>query len=201
MVDIRKLLAVVAVTAASLLLGLLFLELVGPATAREVQAACAGLQETPGSPTLNHVSEGIIPAPDFKAQDYTGKMVSLSDYRGKVVLVNFWASWCTTCAAEKPSMEALQRELGDEDFVVLSLASDTDWEPIRKKFPQGSPLHILLDRADEGGIGPIASAYGVKAVPESFVVDKKGILRHYFVNKRNWNSDIAKTCLLALTDE
>lgn len=202
MAELRKLLAVLLVAAASLVLGYQFLRLVGPATAREVQAACAGMQGSPRSATLDRISTGVTTAPEFKAQDYTGKMVSLSDYRGKVVLVNFWASWCGTCAAEKPSLEALQRDLAGEDFVVLSVASDDEWEPIRKKLPGGSPLTILLDRTgDEGNIGPIARAYGVKAVPESFVVDKNGVLRHYFVNKRNWSSDIAKTCLRALTDE
>ncbi len=202
MVDLRKFLVITVVAAATLMLGFLFLRLVGPATAREVQAACAGLQASPGSSTLAGIEQGVTPAPDFTAQDHTGKMVSLSDYRGKVVLVNFWASWCTTCAAEKPSMEALQRDLAGDDFVVLALASDSEWEPIRKKLPHGSPLTILLDKPEEEGtIGPIARAYGVKAVPESFVVDKNGVLRHYFVNKRNWDSDIAETCLRALTDE
>lgn len=202
MVDLRKLFAVLSVAAASLLLGFMFLRLVGPATAREVEAACTGMQGSPRSATLNRIPDGVTPAPDFKVQDHTGKPVSLSDFRGRVVLVNFWASWCRTCAAEKPTLEALQREFDKDELVVLALASDSEWEPIRDKLPHGSPLTILLDRAEEeGSIGPVARAYGVKAVPETFVVDKKGILRHYFVNKRNWSSDIAKTCLLALTDE
>jgi hypothetical protein len=95
----------------------------------------------------------------------------------------------------------LQRELGD-DLVVLALASDISWEAIRKKFPDGTPLKVLLDRPkEEGSIGPVATAYGIKAVPESFIVDKRGMLRHYFVNKRDWSSGIATTCLRALTNE
>jgi thiol-disulfide isomerase/thioredoxin len=201
MVNIRKLIAVVLVAAASLLIGIQYLRLVGPATAREFRAACAGMHSADHSPTIGAITSGTTPAPNFTAQDYQGRSVSLSDFRGRPVLVNFWASWCTTCAAEKPSMQALQRDLGD-DLVVLSLASDVGWDGIREKFPNGTPLTILLDRPEEEGtIGPIARAYGVTAVPESFLVDKRGMLRYYFINKRDWQSGIAETCLRSVTDE
>ncbi len=201
MVDIRRLIAVILVAGASLLLGIQYLRLVGPATAREIDSACVNMHGSAASKTLRRVSGGITPAPAFTAQDYTGAQVSLADFRGKVVLVNFWASWCSTCSAEKPTLEQLQRDLGD-DLVILALASDVEWEPIRKKFPDGTSLKVLLDRPEEeGSIGPIATAYGIKAVPESFLVDKRGMLRHYFVNKRDWSSGIAKTCLRALTNE
>src|SRR4051794_25977534 len=93
----------------------LFLWMVPTAAARELQAACRGMRVEPelnaalcpsGAPcTLPS------PAPDFTAKDVTGKDVKLSDYRGKVVLVNFWASWCGVCKTEKPALAGMAGEL------------------------------------------------------------------------------------------
>jgi thiol-disulfide isomerase/thioredoxin len=63
----------------------------------------------------------------FTALDITGKRVKLSDFRGKVVLLNFWASWCGVCKTEKPSLSGMAGELGSNDFVVVTLASDKSW--------------------------------------------------------------------------
>ena len=196
----RKIIAATLVLGASALLLYTFVSVVRPAAARERRAACAGLQSAPKSKTFEHIPRK---APDFVAMDHTGKPVHLKDYQGKkVVMVNFWASWCQTCAAEKPSLDRLQQELGYDDFVVLALASDVGWAPIAKKFPNGSPLEILLDKPkDEGGYGPVATSWGIEAVPESFIVDRDGTIRYYFINKRDWDSDIARTCIQSFIDE
>jgi peroxiredoxin len=195
-----KVTALLIAAAVAVLLGVQFLSLVRPAAAREVQAACRGLAPTPRSKTIRRIP---APAPEFTVTDRNGKPVKLSDYRGKVVVVNFGASWCTTCQSEKPSLQSLNAELGGDDLVVLNLSSDSGWAQIDKKYPDGLNLEVLLDKTaeDEGEIGPVAKAWGIQAVPESFVVDRKGTLRHYFVNKRNWDSDVAITCLRALIDE
>jgi len=195
-----KVTALLIATAVAILLGVQFLSLVRPAAAREVQAACRGLAPTSRSKTIRRIP---APAPEFTVEDRAGKPVKLSDYRGKVVVVNFGASWCGTCQSEKPSLQALNAEMGGDDLVVLNLSSDSGWAQIDKKYPDGLKLDVLLDKTveDEGEIGPVAKAWGIKAVPESFVVDRKGTLRHYFVNKRDWDSDVAITCLRALIDE
>jgi len=178
------------------LLVITFVLLVEPAAAREVKAACDGLRPNPRGRTFTTFPS---PAPDFRAKDKAGNMISLSAFRGKVVLVNFWASWCNVCKSEKPKLEALQKELGTEDFVTLALASDTDWDDIQLP---GTPLTVLLDPPTSNNtIGPIAKSYGITAVPESFVVDKTGQVQFYFVNRRDWDSGIAKTCLRALIDQ
>jgi len=169
------------------------------AAKREVKAACTGLRPTSFNPAL-----GMLPidAPDFTAQDHTGKPVRLSDYRGKVVLLNFWASWCNVCKAEKPSLSAMTRDLADDDFAVLTVASDRDWDAIKRSLPGGAPFQVLLDPpSDDGNIGAIASSWGIKAVPESFVIDKRGRVRQYLVNKRDWDSSVAETCLQSYIDE
>jgi peroxiredoxin len=175
-----------------------YLRLLRPAHAREIQAACRGL--------LPSSSKALGPLPraqlDFTAQDPAGKPVKLSDFRGKVVLLNFWASWCTTCEKERESLEVLQTEFPGRDLVVLKVASDSDWSKIKARFPGGTGLTLLADPpAEEGETGPIARSYGVSKVPESFLIDRAGDVRHYFVNKRDWSSGVVATCVRSLVDE
>src|SRR5262245_29510949 len=123
--SLRKTLLFLSAAGISLFIAVGFLFLIGPAHAREVRAACAGIR-----PTTMNKKLGAVPtrAPDFTAQDHTGKMVKLSDYRGKVVLLRFWASWCETCKAEQPSLEDLAGDVDSDEVAVLSVASDPDWE-------------------------------------------------------------------------
>lgn len=194
--SVRKTVLLVAAASITALLGIEYLRLLKPAQAREVEAACRGLKPTQRNPAL-----GVLPtrAPDFEAQDHTGKMVKLSDYRGKVVLLRFWGSWCETCKAEQPSIEEVA--VTGDDLVVLAVASDAGWEPIRKKLSAGSNAKVLLDPPDEGPIGPVAEAYGVGAMPESFIIDREGIVRYYLVNRRDWRGAVARTCLRSILDE
>jgi thiol-disulfide isomerase/thioredoxin len=156
-----------------------------------------------------------------------GNDVSLHDYRGKVVLINFWASWCGVCKTEKPGLAAMASEMANDDFVVLAMASDRAWpdaltavleavaphavpegappakvnEAFRRALPDGTPFKLLLDPppGDEN-IGKITASWGIKAVPESALIDRQGNIRAYFVNKRDWQSPVAETCLRAVID-
>lgn len=197
LVDIRKVIAVGVVGTLVLIIGVLFLRLIGPAAAREVKAACNGLQ-----PATRNDAFTQYPAPaiDFTLPNHAGKPVSLSDFRGKVVFLNFWATWCKVCDSEKPSMTRLFDELAGPDFVMLAVSSDTSWNKIARKFPNGSPLTMLLDKPKQGNLGEVAKRYGLTAVPETFVIDKHGQIRYHFINKRDWDSDVALTCLRALKD-
>ena len=194
--SIRKTIFLVAAASITALLAIEYLRLLKPAQAREIEAACRGMR-----PSGSNRALGALPtrAPDFEAQDHTGKMVKLSDYRGKVVVLRFWGSWCDTCKSEQPSLEELAASR--DDLVVLALASDTEWDPIRDKMKAGSATTILLDPPGEGAIGPVAEAYGVGKVPESFIIDRDGIVRYYLVNKRDWRGMVAQTCLRSILDE
>lgn len=194
--SVRKTVLLVAAASITALLGIDYLRLLKPAQAREVEAACRGMK-----PASRNAALGMLPtrAPDFQAQDHTGKMVKLSDFRGKVVLLRFWGSWCETCKAEQPSLEDLAGNVGD--LAVLAVASDEDWNGIRKKLAGGSAATVLLDPPGEGAIGPVATAYGVSAVPESFIIDREGIARYYFDNRRDWRGTVARTCLRSVLDE
>lgn len=183
---------------AVLVLAVLFVRMLRPAAEREVVAACAALRPAPVNEALGALP---TPAPKFTAQDQNGKMISLDDFRGKITLVNFWASWCAVCALEKPTIKRLVNEMG-EDIEVVTLASDEDWQEIQKLFPEGPPFRVLLDPpADGGNIGRIARAFGVTAVPESFLVDRVGVIRHYYINKRDWSSGVAQLCLRSIADK
>jgi thiol-disulfide isomerase/thioredoxin len=222
-----------AAVASALLIGF-YLWMVRPAAAREIEAACNGLAPAPTNPRL-----GAFPtaAPDFEVTTHDGKKVKLSDFRGKVVLLNFWASWCGVCKTEKPSFGEMARDMASGDYVTLTLASNAEWASVllalslahnpaavpskwraeppppitmaealaiyQKALPGGVPYQVVLDPpADEdSNIGAIATAWGIKAVPESFLIDRLGRIRYYFVNKRNWDSAVAQTCLQSVIDE
>ena len=208
LVDARKLIAGGVAMLIGLAVAGMFVWMTPRAAARETKAACEALRSEPGIKAW----QAALPtaARDFTAQDHLGRPVKLSDYRGKVVVLNFWASWCNVCKAEKPSLSAMTEEMAQDDLVVVTLASDHTWDAVKKTLPGGAPFQVLLDPpadigqpgpADDDNIGAIAQSYGIKAVPESFIIDKKGNIRHYLVNKRDWDTSVAETCIQSLIDE
>ena len=199
---------------ASLLVGVLavqYVRAVQPAIAHErykaAAAACAKVPNMQGEiapPLISNPTLGRFPrlAPDFQAMDYTGKMVPLSAYRGKVVFLNFWATWCGTCREEMPSMDKLQRQLGTNSFTILAVASDDAWKKIHDYFPKGTAMSVLLDPPEQAEHeGGIAGTYGTTKLPETYLIDKDGNLRYYFVSTRNWADPRAIACIKALIAE
>jgi peroxiredoxin len=124
-----------------------------------------------------------LPAPDFTFPGLDGKMVRLSDHRGKILLVNIWATWCPSCVDEMPSMEKLYRKLQGEKFEILAVSIDsmgaTAVAPFMKKYKLTFPA--LIDSA-----GAIRMGYRTTGVPESFIIDKNGILVQKIVGAMNW---------------
>jgi peroxiredoxin len=124
-----------------------------------------------------------LPAPDFTFPGMDGKMVSLSDFRGKVVLVNIWATWCRSCVDEMPSMEKLYQKLKGEDFEILAVSIDSLGAevvaPFMKKYKLTFPA--LIDSA-----GAIRMGYRTTGVPESFIIDKDGILVKKIIGSLDW---------------
>ncbi len=272
------------------------MRLVEPAQARAVKAACNGMRPSPTNPNFGSMLV-TVPSAGFTLEDQAGQAVTLDSFRGKIVVVNFWASWCAVCRSEKPSLEQLQEEYGKDNVVVLAIASDRDWAPVKRAMlgfevvtadevlrkpeiygvrdpaqlpargmqvvvsridrgraaagsglgrldrivslngtaiesiedldqalrtsgptmkigvarksgtktvtlAQKNQFKVLLDPPDDdGNLGAIAKSYGITAVPESFVLDRSGNIRHYFINKRTWDGDVAATCLQDLVDE
>jgi peroxiredoxin len=123
------------------------------------------------------------PAPDFTLSGLDGRSVSLSDYRGKVVVVNVWATWCPPCVDEMPSLEKLYQEFKNESFEILAVSIDSDGiaavPPFMKK--HGLTFPVLLDSK-----AAIRSSYRTTGVPETFIIDKKGFLVKKVIGPLNW---------------
>ena len=123
------------------------------------------------------------PAPNFTLPDLDGKMVKLSNYRGPVVMVNIWATWCPPCVDEMPSMERLYNELKGENFEILAVSIDAlgaqAVAPFMKKYNLSFPALIDPD-------GTISALYKSTGVPESFIVNQEGILIKKIIGPRDW---------------
>lgn len=122
-------------------------------------------------------------APDFQLEDTTGKKVSLSDLRGKVVLVNFWATWCPPCRAEMPSMDKLNQAMAGEDFVILAINVEENARAVVPAFLEKSP-HTFSVLYDDQGV--VQKLYGVYKFPESFVIRKDGTVDDKVIGAIDW---------------
>ena len=112
-------------------------------------------------------------APGFQLEDTAGNKVSLEDLRGKVVLVNFWATWCPPCRAEMPSMDKLNEAMAGEDFVMLAINVEENGRTSVPEFLNKTP-HAFPILYDDRGV--VQELYGVYRFPESFVIRKDGII-------------------------
>jgi peroxiredoxin len=114
-------------------------------------------------------------AEDFRLVDLDGKSQSLSQYRGKVVLVNFWATWCKPCTTEMPAMQVTYEKLREKGFVVLAINELEDEVKVREHIKQhGHTFPVLMDRDNK-----IANQFGVFGLPVSVFIDEKGVVREY----------------------
>ena len=123
------------------------------------------------------------PAPEFRLPRSDGSLRSLSDLRGQVVLVNFWATWCPPCVAETPSLEALHRRLKARGLAILGVSVDQGWEVVGAFVSRlGVSYEVLLDPA---GLTP--RRYGTLKYPETYLVDRQGTIVRKFVGEVDWS--------------
>ena len=116
-------------------------------------------------------------APDFSSKDAQGKDVSLSDYRGKLVFLNFWASWCEPCEKEMPDLEKLHNQFKDRKFQMLTVSVDADADAAAKFYKQHN---LTMPWFSDPG-RTIADKYKVNVYPETFLIDRNGhIIRHFW---------------------
>jgi peroxiredoxin len=138
-------------------------------------------------------------APDFSLPDLEGKTVRLSDYRGKVVFVNFWATWCKPCKEEMPSMEILWDNFKSEDFVMLAISMDRvttkkDIPPFIESMKLTFP--ILTD-----SWGQTDKRYKLMGVPETYIIDQNGVLREKVIGPRDWTLRESVTTIVQLVQK
>ncbi len=121
------------------------------------------------------------PAPDFSLKDVNGNTVHLSDFKGKVVVLNFWATWCPPCRKELPDFAELQSELGGKGVQFIGIALDDDGLSKVKPFVASAkiPYPILLPDAS------LVKNYGeMNVIPVTFLIDRKGVIRTHYVGMR-----------------
>ena len=109
------------------------------------------------------------PAPDFILKDSAGKTVHLKNYRGKVVLLDFWATWCTGCKQEIPWFIDFQKTYGRDGLAVVGMSMDDSWN-IVKPFLADHPIPYRILLADK----PAAKNYKIDAMPDAFLIDRQG---------------------------
>ena len=127
-------------------------------------------------------------APDFVLNDMNGKKVTLSEYKGKPVLLNFWATWCGYCRKERPHLNALYNEYKKQGLVVLSVSTDRSIEKVRSYLKNIPADFIVLSDAD----GRTASEYGIRGYPSSFLIDRSGLVKQAFAGYRDWTDAASK---------
>jgi thiol-disulfide isomerase/thioredoxin len=129
------------------------------------------------------VAEGIAPI-DFTAPLLDGTMINLSQYKGKVVFLNFWATWCEPCRSEMRSMEAVYQKLKNKGFEILAVNLGETREEVSafmNKYKLNFP--VILDSTKITG-----TYYHIQAIPTTYIIDKRGLIIARFIGSFNWNT-------------
>lgn len=139
------------------------------------------------------------PAPEFSLERMNDRQQrQLADYRGQVVFLNFWASFCEPCTREMPSMERLVRDYADRGFVMLAVSQDperADMEQFMRSFLPGerSTMTVLWDPE-----GQVARDYGTELIPETYIIDRDGSIMARFVGEYDWTRPEVRQLIEAL---
>ncbi len=118
------------------------------------------------------------PAEDFTVETISGKKYTLSEQKGKVVLVQFWASWCAGCRAEMPNVKKCYEEFKDKGFDVIGISLDYEKEDMMK-YLESVGVNCNISFSGKGWDDDTAKLYGVNSIPSLWLVDKKGVLRYF----------------------
>lgn len=130
------------------------------------------------------------PAPDFSISD-ADHSVRLGQFRGKILVLNFWATWCPPCIDEMPSLVQMQHKMQPQGVTVLAVSVDDDSEAYHK-FLKDHKIDVLTvreggTRGDNGVISAVSNKYGTFKVPETYIIDRDGIIRRKFIGPVDWN--------------
>jgi thiol-disulfide isomerase/thioredoxin len=138
-----------------------------------------------------------LQAPEFSLKDISGKRSNLKDFRGKVVFLNFWATWCVPCRDEMPLMEKLHREFGDQGLEIVAVDSREDKKLVQEFFREvGLSFKSVLDSD-----GKVSDEYGAWSLPLTYLIDRKGEFIGKATGGRNWESEDARAFFRELLRE
>jgi len=122
-------------------------------------------------------------APEFRLPDMNGQIVNLSDLRGKIVIIHFWATWCPPCVEEIPTLDYLNQQLAGSDFAMLAISVDENGAqgagPFLKQKGLNVPVLLDPDRA-------VAMRYGTFKFPETYILDRAGIVQYKIIGPGDW---------------
>ncbi len=159
----------------------------------------------PAGPGTNPLSQGLMAAfvfrkapedlPQLKFQDAAGKDRTLGDWRGKVVLLNLWATWCLPCRKEMPGLERLQQEMGSDRFEVVAVSVDRTGVPGARKFLDEAKLAKLALYAD--GTARMAATLRAAGLPATLLIDSQGREIGRLLGPAEWDSEDAKRLIRA----
>lgn len=141
----------------------------------------------------------VIAASDFELENMDEEKKKLSDYRGKVVLLNFWATWCPPCIREMPSMELLHQQVDAQDFNVVAVNQMEDIDQVfafTGQLDTDPTFEILFDSTSE-----VSQAYAVRGLPTTYLIDKQGNIRYRAVGGRLFNHPEVVKIINALIEE
>ena len=139
----------------------------------------------------------VIQAPDFTLEDLSGKPLSIKDFRGKIVFLNFWATWCVPCREEMPLMEKLHREFKDRGLEMVAVNFREDKKAVRKFFAElGLTFKAVVDFD-----GNVSDKYGAWSLPLTYIIDRKGEFVGKAVGDRKWDSEDAREFFRELLQE
>ena len=164
---------------------------------RWLTAVAMSLVLMTGAHAAGFEARPATPAPELKAHDLKGVPRTLVDYRGKVVLLNFWASWCPPCLREMPSLERLRTRMAGRPLEIVALASaeaQDDVTPYLARMKLGFP--VLLDPD-----GDNTRRWKVFALPTSFVLDAEGRVRYVLTGPTEWDEGEALKVIESLLAE
>jgi thiol-disulfide isomerase/thioredoxin len=146
---------------------------------------------------------GVLKVPNLKVpveillKDVNGNDVRLSDFRGKIVFLNFWTTWCPTCRIEMPSMEKLHQKFKDQDFAMITINLQESASQVIAFFKEYKlTFTALLDST-----GEVGTRFRINAIPTTFILDKKGQIIAKVVGPREWDSKKSIALFEHLTDK
>lgn len=181
---------------ASLLALLALLLVLAPVPARAAHDGSAPSGDTATTfRTLNPPRE----PPFFEVRDADGRVLGLDDFRGRVMLLNLWATWCAPCIREMPALDRLQAKFGKEEFVVVPLSLDKDGLPVVKDFYERMKLRHLDVYLDPELT--IERAFPIDVLPANFLFDRQGRVAGFIQNYVDWDAPEAEAMIRGLVEK
>lgn len=174
-------------TLATVLFAVTFLMFLGACADAQPEKKQASNSKSANMPVAENTKKATAHAPEFSLKDMDGNQVKLSDYKGKVVILDFWATWCPPCVKEIPHFNDLSKKYGEDGLVVLGVSVDRGGVDAVKKFKKKNTIDYTVVFSD----APTQSKYQALlpkdmrgGIPYTFVIDREGNVKDYYVGYR-----------------